>query len=288
MTVDVVIVAYNSERTISDCIRSVRDDPLVARVLVVDNLSPDDSAERAVGLGATVIRSRANRGFGSGCNLGVAAGGAPWVLLLNPDARMEPGSLAGLVAYGQGHPGVGVVASESVGPSGRAEPVRRRFPVWWRAFAEPGLSARWDEARYRRTQPGAGPVDWASGSCLLVRRTAFEAVGGFDESFFLYAEETDLCARLRAAGWSTHWVRGCPSHHHPGSSTGSLPAAGKPEWARGFCRYLHKHDRRPRLVRASVLLGLWIRVVVWSARGRTETARKWRATASVVARYRPD
>jgi N-acetylglucosaminyl-diphospho-decaprenol L-rhamnosyltransferase len=280
---DVVVVTYNSEATVAAAIGSVIDDPLVEDVVVVDNLSSDRSAAVAEGLGARVVRSPVNSGFGAGCNLGVGRCGSDWVLLLNPDACMEPGSLGGMLAYGAARPDVGVVASDVRGPRGRPEPVRRRFPAWWRAFAEPGVAARWDEAHYRRKRgAGGGAVDWVSASAVLVRRSAFDAVGGFDEGFFLYAEEVDLCARLRRAGYATHWVRGFPSTHRPGSSTGHLPAMGKVEWARGCRRYIAKHAARPALLQTSYLVGLWGRALVWTARGEPETAHKWRAAARAI------
>lgn len=275
MTVDVVVVTFNSEATISECIESVSRDPVVSSVVVVDNCSSDRSADRAGSLGATVVRNTVNSGFGAGCNLGARQGTADWILLLNPDASMEQGSLERMVRYGEAHDRIAVVASEVRGPTGRAEPVRRRFPTWWRAFAEPGLAARWDERYYARRQKGGGPVDWASASALLVRRRPFEDVGGFDEAFFLYAEEIDLCARLRHAGFAVHWIPGCPSLHAPGSSTGVLTAAGKVEWARGFHRYMDKHARHKGPLRTSVAAGLGARVVYWTARGDRSAARKW-------------
>jgi N-acetylglucosaminyl-diphospho-decaprenol L-rhamnosyltransferase len=278
VTVDVVVVTYNSQATVAAALRSVIGDPLVATVVVVDNVSVDGSVQVAEGMGATVVRSPVNSGFGTGCNLGAAQGGSPWLFFLNPDAALEPGSLAGMVDHASGHPRVGVVASEVREPTGEPQPVRRRFPVWWRAFAEPGLAARWDEWHYRRRSvPAGGPVDWVSAAAILVRREAFEEVGGFDEGFFLYSEETDLCWRLRHAGYATHWLPGCPSSHRSGSSTGQLAGAGKEEWARGFGRYLAKHPERRRLMRASLLLGLSGRALVWAAAGRRENYRKWRA-----------
>lgn len=283
MGVDVVIVTYNSEASIAAAVESVRHDPAVRQVTVVDNLSSDASAATARSAGADVVRNPVNSGFGTGCNLGAGRGDSEWILFLNPDAAMVAGSLAGMLEYGSDHPDVGVVASEVRDPTGRPEPVRRRFPAWWRAFAEPGVSARWDERHYRsRLGDRPGPVDWVSASAILVRRAAFGAVEGFDEGFFLYAEEIDLCARLGTAGYRTHWVPGCPSIHRSGSSTGQLPGQGKEEWARGYRRYLAKHAARPGLTRASLLLGLWARSLAWAARGRPEAARKWRAAAAVI------
>jgi N-acetylglucosaminyl-diphospho-decaprenol L-rhamnosyltransferase len=280
--VDVVVVTYNSEATIAVALQSVIGDPLVTRVVVVDNLSADGSVSAAEDIGATVVRNPVNSGFGAGCNLGATRGDSAWLFFLNPDAALQAGALAGMVRYASSRPGVGLVASEVRQPTGEAQPVRRRFPVWWRAFAEPGLAARWDEWHYRRRSgPSGGPVDWVSAASILVRREAFEKVGGFDEEFFLYSEETDLCARLRSAGYATHWIPGYPSSHWAGSSTGQLAGAGKEEWARGFSRYLAKHSDRPRLIRASLLIGLGGRALVWAATGNWGNYRKWQAALRV-------
>lgn len=282
MSVDVIIVAYNSEETISESVTSVGGDPVVESVVVVDNHSAHGSADIAEALGATVIRNTANPGFGAGCNLGAGGATARWILFLNPDAAMEPGSLAKLVAYGDVRPTVAAIGSEVVDSAGHREPVRRRFPAWWRAFAEPGLAARWDERYYRRQRRSAGSVDWVSGSALLVRREAFESVGGFDEGFFLYAEDIDLCARLRQAGFSIHWIPGCRSRHRSGASTGLLPAAGKEEWARGYRRYIRKHSAHPRLTTASLTAGLMARAAFWAGRGNRRAAQKWASAARIM------
>lgn len=288
MSVEVVIVAYGSEATIAAAVESVIDDPTVDQVVVVDNLSPDRSADIARSLGATVIHNEVNSGFGAGCNLGARTGCSEWILFLNPDASMRPGSLAGMLEYASTRREVGVVASDVRDTSDRSQVVRRRFPIWWRGFAEPGLAAQWDEWHYRRrTGRDAGPVDWVSASAILVRRKAYEAVGGFDESFFLYAEEIDLCARLRGAGYESHWAPGFPSSHSPGSSTGQLPGMGKEEWARGIGRYIDKHCDRPVLMRASLLIGVWARAIFWAARGEPEIYQKWRVAGRVVLHHSP-
>ena len=285
MTADVIIVTYNSEATIVDAVKSVIDDPVVGEVVVVDNLSTDGSADVAEATGARVIRNPVNSGFGAGCNLGAHGGDREWMLLLNPDAAMKEGSLGRLLDYASVRPEVGVVASEVHDPAGRPQVVRRRFPVWWRAFAEPGTAARWDERHYRRhADPGGGPVDWVSASAVLVRRAAFDAVDGFDRDFFLYAEEIDLCLRLRQAGYTTHWVPGCPSYHAAGSSTGQLAGSGKEEWARGMGRYIAKHSDHPAATRTSLLLGQWAHALMWAARRNPVYYEKWRSSARVVAR----
>jgi N-acetylglucosaminyl-diphospho-decaprenol L-rhamnosyltransferase len=219
--------------------------------------------------GARVVHAGANVGFGAGCNLGAAAGSAPYVLLLNPDAAAEPGTVAGLAAALARHPRAAAIASE-VGD----EPVRRRFPTLLRAPLEPGVAGRLDERWYRRHP---GPVEWLSAPCLLLRRDAFDEVGGFDERYFLYWEEVDLAKRLQAAGWELRWVPGFPARHESGGS-----GAGRAAWAAGLVRWAGDHAGRPTLLRRAVAFGLVGRAVVWRVLGRREKAASWWDAARAV------
>ena len=275
----VVVVAFNSAGVLPRCLASVVGADDVSDVVVVDNCSPDDSAEVAARAGARVVRAADNRGFGAGCNLGVEATNAGAVMFLNPDAAAGPGTVDGLARHLESHPRAAVVASSVRHPSGRPEPVRRRFPSVARAALEPGLAARLDERWYRRHARGRPQVDWVVAAAMLVRRTAFDAVGGFDESFFLYCEELDLCARLCDAGWEVHWVDGFPSSHESGTATRTLPGAGKVAWAEGFMRATRRHQRHPSLIRASVVLGLGGRAVAWRVLGKRARSRDWASAA---------
>ena len=172
--VDVVIVAYCSAETLAASVGSVASDPAVADVIVVDNASPDDSAAVAEAAGARVVATGANLGFGGGCNRGAAAGRSPYVLFLNPDAAAQPGTVAGLAAHLAGSPRAGAVASELRFADGGRQPSRRRFPRWWLAPAEPGLSAELDERWYRRRARGPR-VDWVTGACFRGDRSVCPA-----------------------------------------------------------------------------------------------------------------
>jgi N-acetylglucosaminyl-diphospho-decaprenol L-rhamnosyltransferase len=281
--VAVVIVAYRSASTIRACIESVRDRDAVAEVVVVDNSSPDDSAAIAGAAGASVI-SAPNRGFGAGCNVGAAATSSPYVLFLNPDAIVTGTTVDRLRQHLAMHPEAAAVASELRAPDGRPEPSCRRRPSIWRTPLEPGLAGDLDTRYYRRRLVDGGAVDWVAGACFLVRRDAFAAVGGFDESYFLYAEEADLCARLRQAGWSIEWVPGSVTIHRSGHSTSSLDASGKLAWVDGWMRYTVTHHRHPRALRLGLLTGLYGRVAIWTILRRPEQARMWRSVARHLVR----
>lgn len=282
--VDVVIVAYGSADTLARAVESALAAPEVADVVVVDNESPDDSGAIARQVGARVVDAGANRGFGAGCNIGMAATTAPFVLLLNPDAVLEAGTVRGLRDALVDDARAAIVASEVVDERGRPEPVRRRFPSVWRTPLEPGLAGRLDERWYRRRGPADGAVEWLSASCALVRRTAFDAVGGFDERYFLYSEETDLCARLASTGWKMRWVPGCRTVHASGRSTAALPGAGKVAWVDGFLRFARLHHRHPVALRAALVAGLAGRTAAWRVAGRREAASRWRLALAAAMR----
>lgn len=282
--VDVVVVAYGSEPTIARAVASARRDDVVRDVVVVDNASPDRSADEAARAGARVVRAEANRGFGAGCNIGVAATAAPYVLLLNPDAAVAPGTVSGLRRALAGDASVGVIASDVVDADGVPQPVRRRFPSVWRTPLEPGLAGRLDERWYRRRSPRGGTVDWVSAACALVRREAYEAVGGFDERYFLYSEETDLCARLADAGWTVRWVPGLATVHLSGRSTTALAGDGKVAWVDGFLRFARTHHRHPGIVRTALVAGLAGRVAAWRLAGRRPASTRWRLALAEAMR----
>ena len=160
-------------------------------------------------LPVALVHAERNGGFAYGSNLGAAQGRAPYVLLLNPDATLAPDDLARLAAVLDAEPATGLVAPRIEDEHGGLHRSQRRFPRLRSALSKAlflhrvAPRAAWsddlvhDAAAYGRP----GTAEWVSGACLLVRRSALEALGGLDEGFFLYSEDTDLCARLWDAGW---------------------------------------------------------------------------------------
>lgn len=297
VVVDVVVVSYNSRATLRGCVAPLSALPW-ATVTVVDNASSDGSLDAIADLPAALIRAPRNGGFSYGCNLGAEAGVAPYVLLLNPDARIEPGDLAALVWTLESNPGLAVAAPRILEEDGRVAWSQRRFPTLRSTFAQALFlqrlfpRSRWsdqvirDPAAY--TQP-AEP-DWLSGACLLVRRRALRAIGGLDEEFFLYSEDTDLCRRLREAGWKARFEPSATARHVGGASA----PRHRTEWisARSRVRYARKHHGL--VVAALEAVGVALRslthAAVWLhrpavARGHIAAARA--ALAAVRARGQP-
>ena len=231
-SVDVVVVAYASEDLIARSVGSVIDLDEVRSVVVVDN-GDGRSARIAVGLGAHTLLRPDNPGFGAGQNTGAAAGTAPFLLLLNPDAALESGALAaGLAALCDRSVGAvqGVVASDSSGEPERAAG-RELGPVHLlgRALSARALlrnrvvrvlARRVPSLRdhVERVPSAAEDVETLAAVSILVRRDAFECIGGFDERYFLYGEDLDLCRRLRCAGWRLVSLPVAWASHHSGAS----------------------------------------------------------------------
>ena len=188
-----VVVNFRTREITADAVRSVLADPLVEEVVVVDNGSDDGSVEhlRAEFAGAAVrlVGSPANLGFGRGANLGVEATTASFVLLLNSDATVRPGTVAAL-RRALDDPTVGVVAPAVYRPDGRTLQADAHGPM-----PAPRALLRTTGGRPDDVEPG-----WVSGVAMMLRREDFLSVGGFDPDFTMYLEDVDLCRRLRAAG----------------------------------------------------------------------------------------
>jgi N-acetylglucosaminyl-diphospho-decaprenol L-rhamnosyltransferase len=269
---DVVIVSYNSRDQLGACVDPLLQIPDV-HVIVVDNASPDGSLEVVEALPLTAIQLPANGGFSHGVNAGWRAGSAPFVLLLNPDARIDRAALEQLVRVLEETPAAGAAAPRIVHTDGSADYSLRRYPRLRSTYAQALFlhrlfpKATWtdevirDEAMYtRRWSP-----DWVSGACVLVRRTALEELDGLDEGFFMYAEDIDLCQRLHSRGYDIVFEPTAVVEHEGGASA---PRSNLlPVLAASRLRYARKHRGRVGafMERAGVALGAMTHVAV--ARG---------------------
>ncbi len=256
-TIAVVVVTYESAGDLPTCVRSLPEAaaPHEVEIVVVDNASRDDSAGVARTLGVKVIENQRNLGYGSAVNRGAAETAAPWLLIANPDMRMQPGSLARLLATAGADPSIGCVGPCLRNPDGSDYPTGRRFPsllvgglhallapVW------PGNPAtrRYHLADLDRSRPAT--VDWVSGACMLLRRAALDEVDGFDSAYFMYFEDMDLCLRLARAGWRVVFEPGATVEHTVGGSTRSAPYRKVLDHHRSTLRfYRRRYERDPRL-----------------------------------------
>jgi GT2 family glycosyltransferase len=271
--VAVVVVSHKSAAWLAPCLDSLRRHAgeAMLEILVVENGGTDESRE-------VVLRDDAgarwmavpNLGFANALNVGVASTEAPYVLLLNPDTEIVAGTLDVLVEELHSHPDVALLGVRQVWPDGGLQYTIRRFPSVVRWLGESLGSESWPvrSSRFgeRELSPAAyerpGRCDWTAGSFMLARRSALDAVGGFDEDYFLYCEEPDLCLRLRRVGWSVQHRPELTVVHHGGNESSDPRHAAQLAYAKRI--YMRKHFSAPRRLGglAALAVGYGIRAVV--------------------------
>ena len=223
--VDLVIVNYRSYEELTRCLEALElSRSVLNRVTVVDHESDLGAAGRVAGRfpWVTMIERTVNEGFATGVNLGVRGGSAPFLLLLNPDCIASGEAIADLVTFAGSTPDAAVIGPRILNGDGSVQGSARRFPglstlvagrsSWLtRKFPNNPLS-RWNLPGLA-ARDGAIGVEWVSGACMLIRREAFEQVGGMDQRFFLYWEDADLCKRLGQHGWRVlYWPAAAVTH----------------------------------------------------------------------------
>jgi GT2 family glycosyltransferase len=218
----IVIVTYNSAHVVGALLDSLPAalDELKADIVVVDNGSSDGTAGLVAERGGCRVARAANVGYAGGINRGVReAAPAEAILVLNPDVRLHAGSVPPLLAALR-EPEVGIVAPQVRSPSGTLELSLRREPSLARALGLTKTNLPVFSEYVSNPSAYASPctVDWALGAVLLMSRKCYEALGGWDESFFLYSEETDLALRARDAGWLVRYEPRAVAVHIGGQS----------------------------------------------------------------------
>ena len=289
--VDVVVVSYNSRANLRACVEALTALEWVD-VTVVDNASPDRSLDAVSDLPLRTIALTRNAGFAYGCNVGAQVGAAPYVLLLNPDTEIEANSLRRLVDVLEKNAGAGAVAPRIVSPSGELHHSLRRFPRLRSTYSQALFLHRlvpralWADETIRREEDyaQAGVHEWVSGACILVRRELFQRLNGLDEGFFLYCEDTDLCLRIRQAGYDVRFEPSAVVVHEGGASA---PRASLLRVAAASrIRYARKHRSRAAAVleRVGIGLGAFTHMVVGrgGAESRAGHAESLRQVASRV------
>jgi len=273
--VSVIIVSYNTRELLRECIESIlceQGDGLGVEVIVVDNASADGSAAMVAERFPQVrlIANPDNRGFGAACNQGLEVAQGRYALILNADIRAQPGALQRLVEFMDAHPDAAICGGQLRYPDGRIQPsCARELTLWW-VFCEQSLLAK----LFPRTRLFGGywrthwdfsatiETEQVMGACMMLRRP----FPRFDEDYFLYCEDTDLCYRVRQAGGKIYYVHDAVFVHHLGASGEPQRAqmviyynCGKERYFRKFhsawqarvCRWLNKGGALLR-----VLLGL--------------------------------
>lgn len=282
-TVDAVVVDYHAGERLRRCVASLRAEGC-GEIVVVDNSTRGATNEALAGeADVMVLESAVNGGFGAGVNLGVARARSAAVLVCNPDVELRPGALQALIARLDDD--VAIVAPSLYDATGRRRPGARPLPTLATSapWALLGLLAPGNglARRHRQRQQARvveGRACWVPGTCLLVRRDAFEQVGGFDEAFFLYLEEVDLCRRLGEQGWRVVVEPSAEVVHAGGVSTAQRRTRSVLAYHASLWRYLDKSTRGPaRIVLPAAALAIACRcalalALTWARRGTSVLA----------------
>jgi GT2 family glycosyltransferase len=289
----VVIVNFNSGDDTRECLRTVAADlaSVEWQAIVIDNASTDGSATRIEQRpNVKVIVNAANRGFGAAINQGARTPAAPLLWLLNPDCRVEPGAFVALLETLDRHPDCAIAAPQLINADGSVQASARGEPTAWTGlFGRHGLlanifprSAMTRRNLQSRDLVASGaestPVDWVMGASMLIRREMFDAVGGFDERYFLYWEDADLCHRLRQRGWSTRFVPRARVVHSGGASAKTSSALAIRSFHRSAYLYYATHVVRspwhPARWFAKVALTLRAEWRTWRTASGPDTPKK--------------
>ena len=259
----VVVVTYSPGEALERFLRTLgAATAQPTDVVLADNGSTDGAPERAVGPGVRLLRTGGNIGYGAAANAGAGASESAWLVVANPDVEWSPGSLDALLDAGRRRPEAGCLGPAIRTPDGRLYPSARAFPSLGRGVGHALLGWWWPTNPWTRAyraeagRPEESSTGWLSGSCMLLRRAAFDAVGGFDPSYFMYCEDMDLCRRLAGAGWTSVYVPSAVVTHVGGHATERQPARMLREHHRSLYRYLSRQYAGPRWAPLRVLLAV--------------------------------
>jgi GT2 family glycosyltransferase len=266
---DVVVVSYRTPELLRQCLRSLQRRTVANQCLiVVDNASGDGSADLVTAEfpAADLVEAPGNLGFAAAANAGIARGSAPYVLVLNPDTEVPPETVDALLALLETKPQVGICGCKLVRPDGRFDhAARRSFPTILGAlghFTGVGRTRRAPRslAQYRAPDVNdAGPIDAVNGAFMLIRRASLEEVGGFDERYWMYMEDLDLCFRFAQAGWVTWYEPSVTALHVKAAASGPFRSPRLTvAFHTGMARFYRTHvaPRRNPLVNAAVYGGI--------------------------------
>ncbi len=283
--ISAIIVSYNTREMTLQCLTALkadlRDTP--AEIFVVDNASTDDSpaAIRAAFPDVHVIENKHNKGFGAANNQAMRQATGQFLLLLNSDAFPKPGAISALLDRLRTHPDHAVVGPKLLNEDGSVQ--RSCYPF-------PSPSHCWRENLWldRGTSNTDKTIEWITGACMLVRRSAYEQVGGFDEQFFMYAEESDWQKRFRDAGWKIAFTPMAEVVHKGGGSGATDPARINRHFFQSLDAYQLKHHGITGLIslRLAMLVGCSLRAILWTAAAAAFIARGDKARTRAVSKIR--
>jgi GT2 family glycosyltransferase len=288
--VSVVIVNYNGGALVERCVLAVlaSDYPAIDHVIVSDNGSTDESlaAIRALAKADSrvqVIQNGANIGFAAANNRALPLSTGEYILFLNPDCVVEPGTISRMAAITDLSPETGMAGCLILNPDGSEQRgCRRNLPTPISALVSVLKLDRLSRGRApgfdltgTPLPPKAVEVEAISGAFMFVRRRALDAVGPMDEGYFLHCEDLDWCMRFRQAAWKIMFLPDARATHAQGTSSHTAPVAVEFHKHRGMLRYYGKflRDRNPLVLLWLVTLAVWLRFIVKAALIRLGTLR---------------
>lgn len=239
--VSVIVVSWNVRLHLVNCLRALYSAPvsdgLRLEAIVVDNASTDGTPDAVGDFPATLIRNNSNLGYGRANNLGLRAASGRHLVVLNPDTIPQPGSLRHLIDFADSHPNAGIVAPRLVNLDGTTQSAAFRFPTLAMALLDLFPPPAWLpgrirsrllhsalNGRYQQEQELASfRINHPLGACFLIKRTAYEQCGGFNEDIFMYSEEIDLALRYARDGWECWQEPASQVVHLGGQSTAQMP-----------------------------------------------------------------
>jgi N-acetylglucosaminyl-diphospho-decaprenol L-rhamnosyltransferase len=267
--VRVVVVTWNSGEVLPTFLTSLAAATTTRYdVVVADNASPE--GDPVVPAPAVLLRTGGNLGYGKAANLGASGFTGDWLIVANPDVAWTDGALDELLAAAQRWPSAGCLGPAIRTADDLLYPSARAFPSLGRGIGHALCGWWWPGNPWTRSYraevgtPAEGTTGWLSGSLMLLRREAFEQVGGFDPKYFMYCEDMDLCRRLAEAGWQNVYVPTAVITHLGGHATQGASAVMLKEHHKALYTYLSEHYRGPQWAPLRLVLGagLFLRYLV--------------------------
>jgi N-acetylglucosaminyl-diphospho-decaprenol L-rhamnosyltransferase len=274
----VVVVTHESAATITLCLKKLRRAVGLRRIVVIDNASSDATCALVEKFlpednRISLVRNRENLGFAAACNQGASALSQPWLVFLNPDAYVEPDSLARMRDSAIEHAGAGLIGVDLVDEKGVPDRASRRFDLSL-------ISLLKNHADLDLIYMGRDPdkkvqlVEACSGALMMMPATVFHHVGGFDHGYRLHAEDLDLCRRVRQAGYEVLVDNSVRVVHVRGASGLTKPAWVEWQKHRSLWRYFQKYEaaQTPDWMEPFIWMGLWLHFVWAILRLRLKSA----------------
>jgi len=249
--VSAIVVSHGHREELARALSALL--PQVDEAVVIANVPGSAPADA---LGARVVEQPRPLSFAA--NVNAAATSGELLLVANPDTVAEPGAVAALRDFTAAHPRCGAVGPQMLDPDGRWQPSRRRFPTVGGTLVRrsplrrvfPPLERQRDHYLLDERPSEPVPADWMLGGFLMIRRAAFDEVGGFDEGFRMYGEEIDFCYRLAEAGWERWYVPAAVVRHRWDALTDRRLLTRRTLWHwSGMIRFVRKHPERLRALR---------------------------------------